>query len=70
MNFEELKQLPVSEKIQLVEDLWDSIAAENSPMGLSPQQVAELDRRLDAMEIHPSEGTPWNAVRDKILASL
>jgi len=69
-SLEELKQLPVSERIQLVEDLWDSIAVEKSPLGLSPQQIAELDRRLDALEENPGHGTPWSAVREKILAAL
>jgi putative addiction module component (TIGR02574 family) len=69
-TIEDLKKLPVSEKIQLVEDLWDSIAAETSPIGLSPQHIAELDYRLDALEKNPSHGTPWSTVREKILASL
>ena len=69
-TFDDLKQLPVSEKIQLVEDLWDSIAAETSPIGLSPQHIAELDHRLDALEKNPSHGTPWSAVREKILVAL
>ena len=69
-TLEDLKQLPVSEKIQLVEDLWDSIAAETSPIGLSPQHIAELDYRLDALEKNPSHGAPWSTVREKILASL
>ncbi len=67
-TFEDLKQLPVSEKIQIFEDLWVSIAAETSPIGLSPQHIAELDRRLDALEENPGHGTPWSAVREKILA--
>jgi putative addiction module component (TIGR02574 family) len=65
-TIEDLKQLPVSEKIQLVEDLWDSIAAETSPIGLSPQHIAELDYRLDALEKNLSHGTPWSTVREKI----
>jgi putative addiction module component (TIGR02574 family) len=69
-TFEDLKQLPVSEKIQLVEDLWDSIAAETSPIGLSSQHIAELDHRLDALEKNPRQGIPWSAVREKILAVL
>jgi putative addiction module component (TIGR02574 family) len=54
VTIEDLQQLPVSEKIQLVEDLWDSIAAETSPIGLSPQHIAELDYRLDALEKIPA----------------
>jgi len=69
-TLEDLKQLPVSEKIQLVEDFWDSIAADTSPIGLSPQHIAELDRRLDELEKNPRQGIPWSAVREKILASL
>ena len=67
---EDLKQLPVSERIQLVEDLWDTIAVDSPVMGLSPEHLAELDRRLDALEAQPQAGTPWKIVRERILASL
>ena len=30
------KQLPVSERIQIIEDLWDSIADDPSAIGLTP----------------------------------
>ena len=66
----ELKQLPLSERIQLVEDLWDSIAEESPAMGLTPEHVAELDRRLDELEAQPRTGTPWEIARERILASL
>jgi putative addiction module component (TIGR02574 family) len=68
-TFENLKQLPVSEKIQLFEDLWDSIAAETSPIGLFQQHIAEPDYRLDALEENPGQGKPWSAVREKNLAA-
>lgn len=50
-----LQQLPVEERIKLVEDLWDSIAADQQALRLTPEQKAELDRRLDAYETdkHP-----------------
>jgi len=42
-------KLPLSDRIQLVEDLWDSIAEEASDtFSLSPEQKAELSRRLAA----------------------
>jgi|SRR5882724_6218524 len=43
-----LKLLPVDERIKLVEDLWDSIAADQSVLRLTTDQKAELDLRLDA----------------------
>lgn len=49
-------QLPVEERIKLVEDLWDSIAADQQALRLTAEQKAELDRRLDAYEIDKSPG--------------
>lgn len=51
-----LKQLPVEERIKLVEDLWDSIAADQQALRLTAEQKAELDRRLDAYEIDKNQG--------------
>lgn len=45
-----LRNLPLDERIRLVEDLWDSIAADQTLLPLTPEQKAELDRRLDAYE--------------------
>lgn len=51
-----LKQLPVEERIKLVEDLWDSIAADQQALRLTAEQKAELDRRLDAYESDRNQG--------------
>jgi putative addiction module component (TIGR02574 family) len=45
-----LRALPIVERIRLVEDLWDSIAADQAALSLTDEQRAELDRRLDAYE--------------------
>ena len=45
-----LRELPLDERIKLVEDLWDSIVADQQTVPLTPDQRAELDRRLDAYE--------------------
>ena len=46
----ELRTFPIGERIQLVEDLWDRIAADQALLPLTDEQRAELDRRLDAYE--------------------
>ena len=51
-----LQQLPLDERIKLVEDLWDSIAADQEALPLTPAQKAELDRRLDAYEVDENRG--------------
>ena len=53
---EKLQELPVEERIRVVEDLWDSIAADQKALPLTPEQKAELDRRLDAYEIDRNRG--------------
>ncbi|HYM44365.1 MAG TPA: addiction module protein [Steroidobacteraceae bacterium] len=53
-----LKELPLDERIKLVEDLWDSIAAEQKALPLTSAQREELDRRLDAYEIDKNPGRP------------
>ena len=49
MRSEQIKieacQLGLSEKLLLVEDIWDSIALDNSEMRLPEWQKKELDRR-------------------------
>ena len=53
-----LRKLPLNERIRLVEDLWDSIAADQSALPLTPDQRSELDRRLDAYETDGISGRP------------
>lgn len=43
-------KLPIEDRIRLVEDIWDSIAADQSALDLTEAQKLELDNRLDAFE--------------------
>ena len=47
---DDLRTLSIGERMQLVEDIWDSIAADQAALPLTDEQRAELDRRLDAYE--------------------
>jgi putative addiction module component (TIGR02574 family) len=51
-----LLELSIDERIKLVEDLWDSIAAEQEVLHLTDEQRAELDRRLDTYEADGNRG--------------
>lgn len=51
-----LRNLPLDERIRLVEDLWDSIASDQKVLPLTPAQAAELDRRIDAYEADGDTG--------------
>lgn len=62
----DVMSLSVPERIQLVEDIWDSIAEIPETVPLTDEQKAELDRRLDAYHQNPDEGSPWGMVRERI----
>jgi len=57
---ESLKTLSVAERIQLVEDLWDSIAITQEEFGLSEAQQIELKRRLDALARENGVREEWH----------
>ena len=60
-----LPQLTVEERIKLVEDLWDSIAADQGALPITADQRSELDRRLNAYAVDKNRGQPAaDAVRD------
>lgn len=66
----DLRRLPLEERIRLVEDLWDSIAADQNMLPLTPEQRAELDRRLDAYESDQDPGRPAEDVIAEIKKHL
>jgi putative addiction module component (TIGR02574 family) len=65
-----LRQLSVDERIQLVEDLWDSIAADQSALPITPDQRVELDRRLNAYKVDGNHGRPATDVIGDIRRKL
>lgn len=66
-NFDDYRKLSVAERIQLVEDIWDSIAAEApDSFQLSESGKAELRRCVEAYRADPSTGVPWEQVRQKL----
>lgn len=58
--------LSVPERIQLAQDIWDSIAQVPESLTLTDEEKAEIDRRLDAYHQNPAAGSPWSVVRDRI----
>ena len=63
---DELSKLPLPQRLQIVERLWDSIAADAERLPLTAKQAEELDRRLAAHESNPREGAPWEEIRDRL----
>ena len=65
----EYLNLSVSERIQLVEDIWDSIAAElPEAVGLSQAEKDDLYRRAAAHDADPSTAIAWEQVRARLFS--
>jgi putative addiction module component (TIGR02574 family) len=66
-----LLKLSPAERIQLAEDLWDSVAAEpeNAPP-LSEAQREEITRRLEAHARDATSSIGWDAVRARLWSRL
>lgn len=66
----EAAKLCVSERIDLVAAIWDSLAAEINTLPLSEDHRPELDRRLTDLEINPEAGEEWSEVRARLERGL
>lgn len=56
-------KLSVAERIQLVEDIWDSITESPQSLSLTEAQQAELDRRLEDYRQNPNDAISWDSLK-------
>lgn len=59
--------LSIPERIQLVEEIWDTIAAEGDAIELTEKEKEIIDARLDAYYKNPEKGSPWEDVYNRII---
>lgn len=65
-----LRELPIEERIRLVEDLWDSIAEDHEEVPIPDSHKRELDVRLRAFEFDGELGEDADAVIERIRRAL
>jgi putative addiction module component (TIGR02574 family) len=66
----ELHAIPIVERIQMVEDIWDSIAYDQSALPITSEQKVQLDLRLDAYEADGLLGRKASDVIAELRANL
>ena len=66
-ELKDILEMSVAERIQLVEDIWDSIAAVPESIPLTDDERQELDRRLEAYAQNPDEGISWYELKRRCL---
>lgn len=62
----EILELPVQERIKLVELIWDSVAAVPEAVEISPELKAELEARLKEFDANPQEGYAWDELKARL----
>ena len=54
VDISDLRNLPIAEKLRIVELLWDDISAADEPIGLQSWQFDEATRRSSELKADPS----------------
>ena len=65
----DINKLTPEERLDLIEELWDSLSPDPAKIPLTNAQVKELDRRVAEMDADESFGIPWEMVLAKIRGS-
>ena len=65
-----IDRLSVEARIDLVQQIWDSVAAEAESAPLTDAQKREVDRRLAAHRANADAAIPWEQVEAEALARL
>jgi putative addiction module component (TIGR02574 family) len=58
------------ERLELAEELWDSVLGSPDEVPLTPEQEAEIDRRVALYYADPRPGVPWREFMDQLDAEL
>ena len=63
----ELRTLSPADKLALVRELWDDLASNPEDIPVAPEDIAEVDRRLEEYRKHPELAATWEEVKARIL---
>ena len=66
MDTIDIASLSAEQRLELLEQIWDSLAATPDSVPVTPAQRQELERRLDELDRDGPIGIPWDDVLRKI----
>ena len=61
------RNLPLAERIELIDLLWESITEQGYEPPLTAEQAEELDRRLEVHRQDPSDVVSWDSIKKELL---
>jgi putative addiction module component (TIGR02574 family) len=62
VEFAQIFELPPAERLQLVEDLWDSLIAREAELPVPEAILSELRARKKLFDANPDSGMSWDQV--------
>ena len=60
---DEVRKWPVSDRMELIESVWDEIVSSGELPKLTAAQAAEIDRRVNWLDANPDKTDSWEDVR-------
>jgi putative addiction module component (TIGR02574 family) len=66
VTLNEIKALSIADRIRIVQDILESIAAEQAYPDLTTSQKRELDRRISDYEANPDNVMTWEEIKSSI----
>jgi putative addiction module component (TIGR02574 family) len=66
----ELSRLSPADKLMLVTELWDDLAAHPDQIPVTDEVIAELDRRMEEHRKDPTAVSTWEEVQLRILGRI
>lgn len=66
MSVQTVFDLSPAEKLQLVQELWDDLAANPGDVPVAPEQLAEVHRRAERLRRDPASARSWEDAKANI----
>ena len=66
IDLEEIKRLPIRERVHLAQEIWDSLQPSAEELPLTAEQVELIEQRLEEHRRNPDAAIPWSEVRKRL----
>ena len=66
----QINKLSLSERLLIVESIWDSILSAKENISVTEEQKSELDKRYREYKNDPEDSSDWETVKKRIQSRL
>ena len=67
VSLDQILDLPPAERVEIAQEIWESVFDHPENLPLTQAQKDELERRWRAFKRNPNEGEPWEDVKKSLL---